>query len=209
MIVPADAYLTRRYTNQPVGYRVLTLNRTVYAPFTQDRVLEDVPGHYLVVNGVDVPDKGGYIAWGIAGQDIISVSVEPNFLLPLAAQLDTLLAQITRQLGEARTASEIQIQVVGTRLVMLQDSQRGEIEQIKLLQQMMAGLVGLVERLDGLENVAHQIHTVALAAQHMEESGLASLLHLIERLDSVKRIGQRRLQTIGELEKFAEAMSNE
>jgi hypothetical protein len=162
-----------------------------------------------VVNGVDVPDKGGYIAWGIAGQDIISVSVEPNFLLPLAAQLDTVLAQITRQLGEARTASEIQIQVVGTRLVMLQDSQRGEIEQIKLLQQMIAGLVGLVERLDGLENVAHQIHTVALAAQHMEESGLASLLHLIERLDSVKRIGQRRLQTIGELEKFAEAMSNE
>ena len=47
-IVPADANLGRTKANLAIGYKILTLNRGLFVPFTTARVIESIPGHYLV-----------------------------------------------------------------------------------------------------------------------------------------------------------------
>jgi hypothetical protein len=83
MIVPATVALP--YTGLALGYRVLTLGRTVYSAFTVAGVVEtSVLGTYSVIGGVAAPFAGGYIVWGTAGTDYAEWTIDPGHGEPAA-----------------------------------------------------------------------------------------------------------------------------
>lgn len=96
-IVAADARLSRTRAGQPIGYTVLTLQRSAFRPFTRDGVIETLPGCFAVTGGIACPDAGGYIVWGLENEPIAESAVDP---LP-TAQFDALLARIERAIGAA------------------------------------------------------------------------------------------------------------
>lgn len=76
--VPAGVELGPAYTGLAVGYRVLTLARSVFSAFSTGGVVEStVLGTYVKVNGVIAPDAGGYIVWGISGTDYAEADILP------------------------------------------------------------------------------------------------------------------------------------
>lgn len=81
--IAAAAQLGRRYAGQPVGYRVLRLDRRPLdgrpgVAFERKGVQEtSIPGHYVVCGGVDVPITGGYILWGFAGRVLAEATIAP------------------------------------------------------------------------------------------------------------------------------------
>jgi len=81
--VAAAAQLGRRHTGEPVGYRVLCLDRRPFdgddsAHFDTANVAETaVPGYYIVLGGVDVPLAGGYIVWGVEDRVLAEATIAP------------------------------------------------------------------------------------------------------------------------------------
>jgi len=106
-LVPVDAQLSPRRTKQPIGYRVLDINREVVTPFTKTRVGESrIPGCYFVAGGVEAPDDGGFIVWGLKDKDIAEAPIEPvaaDYSEQLAALADALQSTIDLQLGSLHT----------------------------------------------------------------------------------------------------------
>lgn len=77
--VPAMVVLGDLYTGQSIGYRVDNLDGTAYTAFTTTNVTEtSVFGNYVVNGGVNVPDNGGYIIFGLSGQDLAETIIEPS-----------------------------------------------------------------------------------------------------------------------------------
>lgn len=84
MIIPANARLGRTHDNEPIGYQVLTPNRDVFAPWTA--AARTAPG-WWAAGGVQVPDAGGFIAWGLEGQPAIAeeaIPPTPDWAGPMA-----------------------------------------------------------------------------------------------------------------------------
>lgn len=78
MKVPAAAQLLPRYARASIGYRVLTTGRATFSDYTRSGVVEERPAFYVVRGGADVPDGGGFIAWGTGvGNTIAEESVAP------------------------------------------------------------------------------------------------------------------------------------
>lgn len=81
--IAAAAQLGRRHSGEPVGYRVLDLNRKPVdrrpgVAFERKGVQEtSVPGYFVVAGGVDVPTTGGYILWGFSGRVLAEATVAP------------------------------------------------------------------------------------------------------------------------------------
>jgi hypothetical protein len=81
--VAAAAQLGRRHSRQPVGYRVLDINRRPFdgednEHFDTVNVAETaVPGYYIVIGGVDVPPAGGYIVWGFEDRVLAEATIAP------------------------------------------------------------------------------------------------------------------------------------
>src|SRR5882672_300756 len=96
--IPADARLPSTYDDKEIGYRVLTLNRGDFIPFTAEDVTKTAsPGAWAVLGGVDAPDAGGYIVWGLADKDLAETSIEP--VCPNVA--DVLIGAIRNLLADA------------------------------------------------------------------------------------------------------------
>jgi len=212
LIIPADARLTRRYAGQPVGYRVLTLDRTTHAPFTNERVVEMTPAHYMVAGGCTVPDAGGYLVWGVPGRDIATVSVEPSPTANVPALLDALYTRLFVALGEMGEAQRKQL---AQRLDAIDEAQQTTAQwqtdtNGRLLNTMSLGteILEHIEKLDGLDDIADYMRTVEQAAHHINKSGFGAMLRLVERVDSQRKTGQRRMQTIAEIDELIEAMGH-
>jgi hypothetical protein len=75
--IPADARLPSSYDDKEIGYRVLTLGRGEFVPFTVEGVTLSMPRCWSVAGGVDAPDGGGYIVWGLADEDLAEAGIEP------------------------------------------------------------------------------------------------------------------------------------
>lgn len=76
--IPADARLPSTYDDKEIGYRVLTIGRGEFVPFTTEAVTLSMPRCWSVAGGVDAPDQGGYIVWGLADKDLAETSIEPD-----------------------------------------------------------------------------------------------------------------------------------
>lgn len=102
MRTPARAQLGRRYAGQPIGYRLLTLDRQPYAPFTREGVVEaQPPGSFAAAP--EGPAAGGWIVWGTAGNpDIAEAELPPApptvDLAPIREALAGLVAQFVEAL---------------------------------------------------------------------------------------------------------------
>jgi len=97
--IPASAQLSPRRAGQKIGFVVLNLDRSTYAPFTRRGVIESVPGCFAVRGGVDAPDAGGYIVWRMAdGEAIAESAIDPAPLpLPALEVLRSLLVGLPQQ----------------------------------------------------------------------------------------------------------------
>ena len=113
MLVNSDAILGRSNAGKPIGYSVLTLNREPYAAFTTDNVLETAPGRYVAVGGVNVPDTGAFVVWGLANRSIAEDVIQPAPIEMMAAftrrMSDQFNQAVTRLLG-AIPAPVVQMQ---------------------------------------------------------------------------------------------------
>lgn len=79
MIGPLTVRLGPAYEGQPIGYRILNLDRTLYAAFTTVDFDETIPGTFSDTGGgVEFPDAGGYIIVGPAGTDVLEIPFDPS-----------------------------------------------------------------------------------------------------------------------------------
>lgn len=103
--IPASAQLSPRRAGAKLGYVVLNLDRTTYAPFQRRGVVETAPGCFAVRGGVEAPDTGGYLVWrtgttGTTDGEVIAESpIDP---VPTAAleALRTLFARLPQQFAD-------------------------------------------------------------------------------------------------------------
>lgn len=100
-IIPAAAQLRRRWAGQAIGYEIMHLDGSLFRAWTTEGVHETMPGYFMVTDGVEAPDAGGYIVWGLADQDIVQATIEPAIadnspalLEQIGVLLDGLLASI-------------------------------------------------------------------------------------------------------------------
>lgn len=96
-IVPASAQLRRRWAGQVIGYEVLSLDRSLFRAWTNDQVQEPAPAYFVATNGVEAPDAGGYIVWGLVDQPVVESVIEPasaSFEPALSAGLDSLYDEL-------------------------------------------------------------------------------------------------------------------
>ena len=61
MKVPITMQLGPKYFGATVGYSLLHLDRSEFAPFTMDKVIETSQGNFAITDGIEVPDEGGYV----------------------------------------------------------------------------------------------------------------------------------------------------
>lgn len=86
MIIPANARLGRTYDDLAIGYQVLTALRETAAAWTAAESTS--PGWWSASAPVNVPDTGGYIAWGLEGQPALAeeaIAPAVDLAGPLAA----------------------------------------------------------------------------------------------------------------------------
>lgn len=95
---PAQCQLRHHYRGLPLGYRVLRMDGTEFSPFTTHRVVEVVPGHYVVLGGIQAPYEGGSIIWGEADRDILPWVIESA--APVPVDYTSQLASIGKLIGE-------------------------------------------------------------------------------------------------------------
>jgi len=98
--IPADARLGRSNAGKKIGYRILNLDRSLFAGWAAAQETT-IPGHYMAVGGVAARDAGGYIVWGTENEDFAQASIEPAqpdltpaMLARIAALLDGLSERI-------------------------------------------------------------------------------------------------------------------
>mgnify|MGYP006908221261 CR=1 FL=1 len=84
--IAVSAQLGRMSENKEIGYRVLTVGRAEYIPFTTDGVVKTGVPYHFAVPGVDVPSNGGFIIWGTVDQDMAEATIEPMAVQPAAFQ---------------------------------------------------------------------------------------------------------------------------
>lgn len=77
MIVNSTAILGRANAGKPIGYKVLTIKREPFAEFTRENVLETSPGRFAPVGGVNVPNEGAFVAWGLPGGPFWEDAIQP------------------------------------------------------------------------------------------------------------------------------------
>ena len=86
-----------------MGYRVLDIDRNPVSSFTADRVIEtNIVAQFVVVGGVEAPDEGGYIVWGLQDYDIAEATIDPVPIAIVQAvnRLRTLTKELPKRLGE-------------------------------------------------------------------------------------------------------------
>lgn len=96
-IVPAAAQLRRRWAGQAIGYEVRNLDRTLFRIWSLDQVQEPTPAYFVATGGVEAPDSGGYIVWGLVDQSVVEAAIEPaaaSFEPALSAGLDALYDEL-------------------------------------------------------------------------------------------------------------------
>ena len=69
MIIPANARLGRTHDDETIGYAVLTTAREMFTPWAPGT--NTAPG-WWAAPGVNVPETGGFIAWGREGMPAIA-----------------------------------------------------------------------------------------------------------------------------------------
>ncbi len=180
-IVPASAQLAPRRSRQAVGYRVLDLNRKPVVGFTRDRVGEStIPGNFFVAGGVQAPDAGGYIVWGLDGDDFAEATIDPapppvpapiDNSAQLAALGTSLQSTIAQQLGGVQSGIDrVADAQAGTGLAL---QKVAEYEQARLLagelRTLLGGSVGIlppapqttVQEIRGADDLARERRELA------------------------------------------------
>ncbi|MCL4864208.1 MAG: hypothetical protein KJZ93_32670 [Caldilineaceae bacterium] len=183
--VPADARLGRTHTGKKIGYRVLNLSRSSFSAFTTKGVEETgIPGHYVVLGGIEAPDAGGYIVWGTKGEDIAEASIEPappdqaaDMLKRIAAMLDSLSERILHA---------ISLLSVPAPAVEMQSNQ----VQLDTTQ-----LEAAVTRLAEMAEAATQLRRAVIIAEHMS-GNLKQYADTMARVQEVEADQRRKLVAI-------------
>lgn len=88
---PANAQLGRTKSGMKIGYRLLSLDRTVYQSFTNKNVVEveGMAGMFAIDGGIsNCPTAGGYIQWGTKQRVFAEAPIEPAPPTPAAPVLD-------------------------------------------------------------------------------------------------------------------------
>ena len=171
---PASAQLGRTAEGKSIGYRVLTVGRAEYRPFTTDGVtLTGTPYHYAVVGGIEAPDNGGFVIWGTADQDMAEAPIPAThdiapLLTAFRADMEALaqrlaamippppaLAEMAEAINEnaVRIAAELRTQLV--------DSQEATRGQLAALGETLTMIRETADNLTILNDGAHQIAVLA------------------------------------------------
>jgi hypothetical protein len=102
--IPAAARLRRRWSRQKIGYRILDISRNPAQPFTTQNVVETgIAAHFAAVGGVEAPDAGGYIVWGLADFDIAEATIAPAptvVVQPLMGRLKASFEALAKRIVE-------------------------------------------------------------------------------------------------------------
>jgi hypothetical protein len=81
--VPATCVLGPGKTGLTIGLRVLNLDGTTYSAFSTTGVAEtSTAGTYRKADGVEAPDAGGYVVWGVNGTDYAEAPIPPAAAKP-------------------------------------------------------------------------------------------------------------------------------
>jgi hypothetical protein len=173
--VPADARLGRTNANKVIGYRIIHLDRSLFASWTAAQETT-IPGHYTAVGGVAAPDAGGYIVWGTEAEDLAETGIEPvqpdampAILERIAAMLDSLSERILRAVSL----------IPGSVLVETDTTQ----------------LDAAIGRLVEMAEAAKQLRQAVVIAEHMS-GNLAEYANAMSRVQELDAAQRRRLVAI-------------
>lgn len=223
MKVVADCYLRRKWHGKRIGYRVLDSYRRLVSPWTdKDVFASPIPGHFMAVGGVELPDDGGVIVWGTEAEDAAEKTVDPlppQTVIPppqdLAAPLEEAVRRIIEAIPAAPDIPNYSAAISGLRGEVGSLRQRNEealSEQMVLVRNEIMSLRDLMDtpkwlvdvmaslsRADAsriLPDLSERLQTLsgALEARLMPLQQLEAILGLVESLEE-------------QLEEIIEAMS--
>lgn len=217
MIIPARVQLPARYAGQPLGYRVLNLNLSLFSAFTSVNVAEIHPSFYVVSEGVNAPDAGGYLIWGVKGQDLMTATIQPSVVKPILSGVIDELNKLARRIIEAMPKPAAQQIAVKTEAFeagvaalraelaeMLRVDGQADADRLDVVTQRVDELYAELQRIDAPGAVEKHVETTA--------QGLADLAKAARRLDEMSGIAVRLLSAnagidqlgavVGKLEAF-------
>ena len=219
---PARAQLTRRYGGQPIGYRILSIDRTLYRAFTRRGVIEAQRGAYVAVGGVDSPPEGGYIVWGTEAQDLVEATLPASppdiaeAVRPLVArEVERLEGRIPSLLIQPAlppvivntNAFEARVSALDVRLTeVAQDAARNQDARVAALTALVTEIRSEFERLGAINEVVQQLNQLDEAAKHLNCLALSAtrLLDANKSYDHLAKIAAHLIEQDKEPDRFAE-----
>lgn len=180
MQVNASARLGRIYDGQPIGYTVLTQLRNELRPWTQDNVQSAGPGLFAVAGGVEMPDAGGFLAWGLEGQPAIAEdAIDPasNSTPMLMSQVNNALTMLLGNIRQLLPApppvivetAHFDASIDQVRAEVAADRQR-YLDQLSAVAESLSAIQEMTGTLSVLNDGANQV--MALAEMQRRLSGI-------------------------------------
>lgn len=176
--IPAEAQLRRRWAGSPIGYRVLNLDRSEFSAWTNDQVIETLPGHFAVTGGVEAPAAGGAIVWGLADQDIASAPIEPSFAPVMLDALGEIRSMVDGLLTTLQGA------VATTQQNMAESAMSAQQRQIAGDAQLATIMAAMGRQLLEARSVIDQTHDLISTAQAIKRKRAQSLAIIEEYIES-------------------------
>ena len=170
MIIAANAYLGRIYDDSPIGYQPLTLNRNGLRAWTTDNVMRTAPGWWAVAGGVEIPNAGGFIAWGLEGGPALAeAAIDPApdtsaIMLQVTAAIASLLERIRAMLPApppliVETAHfDAGVQSVAESIA---ESDRQALERLTEVAAALSAIRAMTDNLSVLSDGANQVMALA------------------------------------------------
>lgn len=180
MIITANAYLGRTHDDDAIGYQVLTVNRNPLRLWTAERVARTAPGWWAVAGGVEMPDAGGFIAWGLEGQPALAedaIDPAPNPTPEIVRQVNgalTTLVERIRQLLPAPPPIIVETAHFDGAVAAIAEtvtaSNRQYLERLATVAETLAALQEVTSTLTVLNDGANQV--IALAEMQRRLNGI-------------------------------------
>jgi hypothetical protein len=215
MRVIAEAQLRRKWSRKRVGYRVLDSHRRLVLPWTdKDVFASSIPGHFMAVGGVEIPDEGGVIVWGTETEDAAERAVDP-----LPAQPATLTTKdIEDATGRIISAIPAPQVIPPSRHQEVIDALRGDLlhlrrsgdnqEQILLLRSEILGIREDILGPNWLPKVIGRLSLVESRAVELAPGLAGSLKELRDTLEARTEPMSRIESILGLLDGIRETLSD-
>ncbi len=114
--IPASVWLPSTYNGQSIGYSILNVSRETFLGFTLAGVVMPFPRYWAVSGGVQVPDAGGFIVWGLENNPLAEATVDPapvdtsqEWLIQIGAMLAHAIERIVAVMPATPPAPVVQM----------------------------------------------------------------------------------------------------